>query len=113
MCCVKQFLQAFSCTLPGMWGNVCVRSKHCISSCEQQAVEPTSPEPPWLSGPMQNRISSLPPPTACVDVRTVTDTWGLQGGAEMGVTGVHICTENKEHRIECVILISHLLFIVI
>lgn len=45
---------------------VCGRSKHCRSSCEQQAMEPTSPEPPWLSGPMQNLISSLPPPTALV-----------------------------------------------
>lgn len=82
-----------------MWGNVCACSKHCISSWEQQAIEPTSPEPPRFSGPMLKLINSLPPPTACVHVRLVTDTWTHQRGKVMWVTGVHVCMQNSEDSI--------------
>lgn len=40
------------CMCRHMWGNVCTCYKHCISSCKQQAIKPTSPEPPRFSWTM-------------------------------------------------------------
>lgn len=105
-------LQAFFCRNPGTCGEMfCTGSKHCISSTEQQAIEPTSPEPPRFSGPMQKLINSLPPPTACVDVRMVTDTWTHQRGKVMWVTGVHVCMPNKGGWWNGVPSVSFLLFV--
>lgn len=49
------------CMCRHMWGNVCTCYKHCISSCKQQAIKPTSPEPPLFSWTMWKLISCLPP----------------------------------------------------